>query len=124
MRALYLNATEAEERKGCCIETMTGVWHAHCVPCQGAGLRRATRSASRRNLYQFNMRRRFRNGLAMQPHALDVEFDRFADELPGFFERCPGSNTPWKVGNMRAVPRCSFSKNTVYLFISAPPASV
>src|SRR5260221_5927277 len=44
---------------------------------------------SRWNLDLFDMRGGRWNGFAMQPHAFEVKFNRFANQLPRFLERRP-----------------------------------
>ena len=75
--------------------------------------------ASCRNLKLLDKRRRLRNGLAMQLHAFNVEFNRFADQLPGFFKRRAGSNAPGEVWDVGAVASGRlFKKNRVLVHFS------
>jgi hypothetical protein len=77
-------------------------------------------ASSRPNLNLFNMRCGRWNSFAMQAHAFEVKFDRFADQLSRFFKRRPGGDTAREVGNMRAVASCGLSKEDGVLVHFSP----
>ena len=52
-----------------------------------------------------DMRRRCWNKVTVHPHAFDMELDRFAHELAGFFQRRGRCHAPRKIGNVSAVAR-------------------
>jgi len=71
---------------------------------------RTRASASCRNRELLDQRRRLRNGIAIQLHAFQVEFIRFASRLPGFFKLRAGIDAPMEVGEhsrVVAVAVCS-----------------
>jgi hypothetical protein len=90
----------------------------------GGGPGTAGSSGSRRNFDLLDVRRRLRNCLAVQSHALNVEFHRLTDQFPGFLKRCAGGDASGRSGTCALQPVAVGSKKTVYSFISALPVSV
>jgi len=61
----------------------------------------------------FNVRRRFWNSIAVDPHPFDVEFDCLAHEFTRFLERRGGSDAARKIGEVRAIAGGGGFKKTV-----------
>lgn len=58
------------------------------------------RAGDRLDFDLFDMRRRFRNNIAIDSHAFDVELNCLSDKLTRFLQRRGGSYATWKIGNV------------------------